>query len=110
MNNANFAAKELEARVVSLPEGKDLESYICSSSFRPVALVVAKEFKPALDNKASNETLADALRAHKPMWARRAGDELRASPPKAKELPDAFARIRKALIEHEAGDGAAANS
>jgi putative ATP-dependent endonuclease of OLD family len=110
LKNAGFRSDELDARVVMLPQGTDLETYIIASSWRPIALGVAKEFEPSLSDAASDDALAQALRAQKPLWARRFGQKLRSSPPRVEELPDAFARIRSKLMEETAGDGAAGNA
>lgn len=110
LRKAGFSATALDEKVVPLPDDDDLEAYICSSSLRPVAHAVAKEFKPDIGDAISDDDLADILRAHKPIWARRAGEKIRKDPPKAEDLPDAFARIRTALIENGDGDGAAGNT
>ncbi|MGM0561695.1 MAG: ATP-dependent nuclease [Pseudomonadota bacterium] len=110
LENAGFSAEELNAKVVTLPNGQDLEAYICQSALRSAAHAVAKEIKPEIDDSISDDGLAAILRAHKPIWARRAGEKIRSSPPNAEDLPVAFARIRKAILEYGGGDDAAVNT
>jgi putative ATP-dependent endonuclease of OLD family len=107
LKNAGFSADEVDARAIALPAGNDLEAYIVSSAWRPVALEVAKQFDPSLDDAVDDAGLADALRKHKPLWARRLGERLRASPPRIKDLPNIFWRIRTKLIEESAGNATA---
>lgn len=110
LKNAAFSTDELDKKVVPLPDGQDLEGYVCGSPLRSVAYAVAKEFKPGVDDSISDDDLAEILRAHKPIWARRAGEKIRKNPPKIEDLPDAFARIRTVLIEQGEGNGAAGNT
>jgi len=110
LKNAGFSSEELDSRAVLLPVGNDLEAFISSSSMRPIVLAVAKEFVPDLNDDLSDDALADILRANKPIWARRAGEKLRQNPPRIKDLPEAFAKIRATVIEHESGDAAAVNA
>lgn len=110
LKNAGFSADELDEKTVPLPDGQDLEAYVCASSLRSVAHAVAKEFKPEIEDSISDDDLAEILRAHKPIWARRAGEKIRKNPPKVEDLPDAFARIRTVLIKQGADDGAAGHA
>lgn len=107
LENAGFGTNELDRKVVTLPDGQDLEAYICQSSLRPVVHAVAKEFRREIDDSISDDDLADILRAHKPIWARRTGERILGNPPNARDLPEAFAHIRKTLTEYGGKDGAA---
>lgn len=93
-----------------MPDGVDLEAYICSSSLRPIALKVAKEFEPNLDDDASDEALAAVLGANKPIWARRFGENILKSPPRTEDIPEALEQIRKTVIEHETENAATSNA
>ena len=94
LKNAGFSEQELSARVVQLPDDADLEGYVVGSAWRLVAVAVAKEFQAGLADDIDDAALAETLRAHKPLWARRLGDRLRRTPPSVDDLPDAFARLR----------------
>ena len=107
LKNAGFREQELDARTVQLPDDADLEDYIVGSIWRPMALVVAKEFEVSLADDIDDATLAATLRANKPVWARRFGDRLRQTPPDVDEVPDAFARLRTILMEHDPDHGTA---
>jgi len=110
LQNAGFSSDDLDARAVPLPDGDDFESYFVKSAFRPVALAVAKTFEPGLNDNIADDALAEILRAHKPIWARRAGNSFRQNAPRVEDLPDAFARIRQILMEQEPGHDAAGNA
>ena len=110
LEKAGFSCDELKKRMVSLPDGTDLESYFVASPLRSVALEAAKEFKQGLDDSIADDVLAKVLRKHKPIWARRVGNKLRQNPLPIENLPESFARIHKILIEEEAGDDTASNS
>lgn len=106
LEKAGFSRDELNMRVISLPDGTDLESYFVASTLRSVALEVAKELEQGLDDGIADDALAAILHAHKPIWARRAGDKLRQNPPLIENLPGVFARIRGILIEEVCYDAA----
>lgn len=110
LENAGFSTEEIESKAVLLPDGADLEAYICSSPLRPIALEVAKEFEPNLDDDASDEALAAVLGANKPIWARRFGENILKSPPRIEDIPEALEQIRKTVIEHETEDAATSNA
>ena len=105
LKNAGFSEHELDAKAVQLPDDADLEAYIVSSTWRPLALAVAKEFEAVADD-IDDAALAGTLRTHKPLWARRLGDRLRQSPPIVEDLPDALAQLRAILLEHDLDHGA----
>ena len=107
LKNDGFSEQELNARVVQLPEDADLEAYIVGSTWRSLTLAVAKEFKAGLADDIDDAALAETLRTHKPLWARRLGDRLRQTPPSEDNLPDALARLRTILLEHDPDHGAA---
>ena len=107
---AGFDKHELEARAVLLPDDVDLEGYIAGSTWRPLALAVAKEFEAGLADDIDDLALAASLRARKPLWARRLGDRLRQTPPSVDDLPNAFARLCTILLEHNPNHGAAGES
>ena len=107
LKNVGFSEQELSARVVQLADDTDLEAYIAGSTWRSLALTVAKEFEAGLSDNIDNLALAATLRTHKPLWARRLGDRLRQSPPSMDDLPDALARLRTILLEHDPDHGAA---
>lgn len=110
LKNSGFADEEVDARAISLPDGDDLEAYVASSGWRPTALEVAKQLEPALDDSVDDAGLADALRNHKPVWARRLGERLKAAPPSIESLPDIFERIRTKLLEEPARDATVGHS
>ena len=110
LEKAGFSRDELNVRAISLPDGTDLESYFVGSPLHSIALEVAKEFEQGLDDGIADDALAEILRTHKPIWARRAGVKLRQNPPIIEDLPEAFVRIRTILIEERAGDGATGNA
>ena len=105
LRSAGFSEHELDAGAVQLPVDTDLESYIVNSQWRPIALAVAKEFSSSLADEVDDDALAETLRSHKPLWARRFGARLRQTPPSVSELPHALARIRTILMDHESDDG-----
>ena len=107
LKNVGFSEQELSARVVQLADDTDLEAYIAGSTWRSLALTVAKEFEADLSDNIDNLALAATLRTYKPLWARRLGDRLRQSPPSMDDLPDALARLRTILLEHDPDHGAA---
>ena len=107
LKNVGFSEQDLSARVVQLADDTDLEAYIAGSTWRSLALTVAKEFEAGLSDNIDNLALAATLRTHKPLWARRLGDRLRQSPPSMDDLPDALARLRTILLEHDPDHGAA---
>ena len=107
LKNAGFREPELDARTVRLPDDTDLEAYVVGSIWRPLTLVVAKEFEVSLADDIDDAGLAAALRTNKPLWARRLGDRLRQTPLNVDELPDALARLRTILLEHNPDHGAA---
>ena len=107
LKNDGFSEQELNARVVQLPEDADLEAYIVGSTWRSLTLAVAQEFKAGLADDIDDAALAETLRTHKPLWARRLGDRLRQTPPSEDNLPDALARLRTILLEHDTDHGAA---
>ena len=107
LKSAGFSDQELEARAVQLPDDADLEACIVGSTWRPLALAVAKEFEVGLPDDVDDAALAEALRRHKPLWARRLGDPLRQSPPRVGDLPDALARLHTILLDPEYEHGAA---
>ncbi len=106
LKNAGFSEQELSESAVLLPEDADLEAYIVGSTWRPLMLAVAKEFEAALPEDIDDPALAETLRTHKPLWARRLGDRLRQTPPNVGDLPDALARLRTILLEHHPDHGA----
>ena len=106
LRTAGFTEQELHTRVVQLPDDADLEEYVVGSVWRRPALAVARGFEAGLADDVDDAVLADALRAHKPLWARRLGDRLRLTPPTVDELPDAFGRLRAILLEHAPDYGA----
>ena len=110
LRNAGFSEGELNVRAVQLPDDADLEAYIVSSAWRPMALAVAREFEAGLADDIDDAALAECLRARKPLWARRLGDRLRQTPPSVDDLPDAFARLRTTLLENDPDHGAAGTS
>ena len=110
LKNAGFREEELSARAVQLPDNTDLEAHIVSSTWRPLALAVAKEFEAGLTDDIEDWALAQSLRRHKPLWARRLGDRLRQTPPNVDNLPDAFARLRTILLEQDPNYGTAGKS
>ena len=79
----------------------DLEAYVVGSTWRSLALAAAKELESDLDDKVDDTALAEILRSHKPIWARRLGDRLRQTPPRVGDLPDALARLHNILLDHE---------
>ena len=107
LKNAGFSEQELDARAVQLPDDADLEAYVVGSRWRPVALSVAKEFEASLADDLNDAALAETLRTHKPLWARRLGDRLRQTPPSVDDLPDAFARLVTILLDNERDHDAA---
>ncbi len=107
LKNAGFSEQELNARAVQLPDDADLEAYIVGSTWRPLALGVAQEFEASLADDIDDAALAETLRTHKPLWARRLGDRLRQTSPSVDDLPDALARFRTILLEHDLDHGAA---
>ena len=107
LKNAGFSEQELSGRAVQFPDAADLEAYIVGSTWRPLALAVAKEFEAGLADDIDDSALAETLRTHKPLWARRLGDRLRQTPPRVDDLPDALARLRTILLEHDPDHGAA---
>ena len=106
LKNAGFSEEELSAKAVQLPEDADLEAHIVGSTWRPLMLAVAKEFDALLPDDIDDPALAETLRTHKPLWARRLGDRLRQTPPNVGDLPDALARLRTILLEHHPDHGA----
>ena len=48
LKKAGFSEQELKARAVQLPDNADLEAYTAGSTWRPLALAVAKEFEAGL--------------------------------------------------------------
>lgn len=110
LKNAGFSEQELNARTVQLPDDADLEAYIVSSTWRPLAVAVAKEFGAGLADDIDDATLAAILRTHKPLWARRFGDRLRQTLTSVSDLPDALARLRIILLEDDSDHGAAGQS
>ena len=110
LKNAGFREEELSARAVQLPDNTDLEAHIVNSTWRPLALAVAKEFEAGLTDDIDDRALAQSLRMHKPLWARRLGDRLRQTPPNVDNLPDAFARLRTILLEQDPNYGTAGKS
>ena len=107
LKNAGFSQHELSARAVQLPYDTDLEAYVVGSTWRMLTLAVAKEFEEGIADDIDDTALAETLRAHKPLWARRLGDRLRQTPPSLDDLPDALARLRNVLLEHDLDHGAA---
>ena len=107
LTNAGFSERELDGRAVRLPDDADLESYVVGSGWRPLALAVAMECEASLADDSDDAALAECLRAHKPLWARRLGDRLRQDPPSVENLPDAFARLYTILLENDPDHGAA---
>ena len=110
LKNAGFGEEDLNARAIQLPDGIDLEAHIVESTWRSLALAVAKEFEVGLADDIDDSALAELLRTHKPLWARRLGDYLRVNPPSVDHLPSAFARLRNILLEYDPNHGAAGNS
>ena len=106
LKTAGFTDPELNARAVQLPYDVDLEAHISGSTWRPRALAVAKQFEVGLSSDVDDVALADTLRRHKPLWARRLGDSLRQNPPPSADLPDALARLHTILMDHDYEDGA----
>ena len=86
LKNAGFSEQELKARTVQLPDDADLEAHIVGSGWRPLVLAVAKECEKGIADDVGNAALAETLRTHKPLWARRLGDRLRRSPPAVDDL------------------------
>ena len=107
LKNAGFSEQELKARTVQLPDDADLEAHIVGSGWRPLVLAVAKECEKGIADDVGNAALAETLRTHKPLWARRLGDRLRRSPPAVDDLPDALTRLRTILLENHPDHGAA---
>ena len=107
LKNAGFSDEEISARAVRLPGDADLEAYIVSSTWRHLALAVAKEFEASLAEDIDNAELAKTLRLQKPRWARRLGDRLRQTPPSLSTLPNALAKLRTVLLEHDPDHDAA---
>ena len=101
LKKAGFSEQELKARAVQLPDNADLEAYTAGSTWRPLALAVAKEFEAGLADDIDDAALAETLRNHKPLWARRLGNRLRQTPASVGDLPDALARLRTILLEHD---------
>lgn len=106
LKNAGFSAQELDVRAVKLPIDVDLEAYVVGSTWRSLALATAKEFEADLDEGVDDKALAEMLRRHKPIWARRFGNRLRQTPPTVADLPDVFARLYNILLDHEQVHGA----
>ena len=107
LQKAGFSAQELNARAVQLPNDADLEAYIVGSTWRSLALAVAREFEASLADEIDEAPLTEILRRHKPLWARRLGERLRQTSPRVGGLPDAFARLLTILLEHDLDHGAA---
>ena len=107
LKNAGFSEQELSGRTVRFPDAADLEAYIVGSTWRPLALAVANQFEAGLADDIDDSALAETLRTHKPLWARRLGDRFRQIPPSVDDLPDALARLRTILLEHDPDHGAA---
>ena len=101
LKSAGFSEQELNARAVQFPGDADLEACVVGSTWRPIALAVAKEFEAGLADEVDDTALAKTLRSHKPVWARRVGDRLRQTPPSVADLPDAIGRLRTILLEHD---------
>ena len=110
LRNAGFSEAELDVRAVKLPDDCDLEAYLAGSAWRPMALDVAREFEASLADDIDEAALAECLREHKPLWARRFGDRLRRTPPSVDDLPGAFSRLRTILLESDPDHGAAGKS
>ena len=110
LRNAGFSEGEIDARAVQLPDDADLEAYIVGSTWRPMALAVAREFEAGLAEDIDDAALAKCLRAHKPLWTRRLGYRLRRIPPSIEDLPGAFARLHTILLENDPDHGAAGKS
>ena len=102
---AGFSDQDLEARAVQFPDKADLESYIAASNLRHLALDVAAEFEIVRSDDLADAALAECLRRHKPLWARRFGDRLRQTPPSPHDLPDALARLHAILMDHDSDNG-----
>ena len=101
LKTAGFTDPVLNARAVQLPNDFDLEAYIVGSTWRPQALSVAKQLDVRVPSDVDDVALADTLRRHKPLWARRLGDRLRQNPPPAADLPHALARLHAILLDHD---------
>jgi len=101
LERAHFPEQELQEKVVCLPNGVDLEAYIATSTLRTLALEVMTTGSPGLADDASDEVLADALRSHKPLWARRLGELVRRDPSRMTDLPGAFSRLREIVLANE---------
>ena len=110
LENAAFSSDDMEARVISLPDGEDLEGHISKSPLRALALEVAKEFDTSLIDNVSDEELASALRCKKPIWARRLGDKLMKNPPNSEGISEPLNRIRQMVIDHGIGNGSASKT
>ncbi|MCY4376408.1 MAG: AAA family ATPase [Spirochaetaceae bacterium] len=102
---AGFSDKDLRDQTVKLPDNADLESYIVNSIWRPLAYDVAMEFETGLPSEPDDAALAKALRRHKPLWARRFGEQLRQNSLAVSDLPDALTRLRTILKDHESDNG-----
>ena len=100
LKNAGFSEQELGVRAVQLPDNADLEAYIVGSTWRSLAFAVAKEIDSGLADQMDDAALAEHLRTHKPLWARRLGHRLQQTPPSVSDLPDALVRLRTILLEH----------
>ena len=110
LRNVGFSEAELDVRAVKLPDDCDLEAYLVGSAWKPMALDVAREFEASLADDIDDIALAECLREHKPLWARRFGDRLRRTPPSVDDLPGAFSRLRTILLESDPDHGAAGKS
>ena len=96
--NAGFTSEELSASTVQLPCGFDIEKLVVSSVWRTVAIDVAREFKGELLNENDDFVLAEALRAHKPLWARRLGIRLKKEPSIVDSIPDELACLHAMIV------------
>ena len=107
LKNAGFSEQELNARAVQLPDDADLEAYIVGSTWQSLALAVGREYEASLADDIDEAPLTEILRSHKPLWARRLGDRLRQTSLSVGDLPNALARLRTILLEHDLDHGAA---
>ena len=90
-----------------MPDDADLEAYIVGSTWQSLALAVGREYEASLADDIDEAPLTEILRSHKPLWARRLGDRLRQTSLSVGDLPNALARLRTILLEHDLDHGAA---